>query len=115
MVEKLKDCPFCGGQAEIIKTEFEGERVYSVSCEDCNATTGASSDKGFVIEVWNCREENLLPCPNCGGQGLVSEVEIEGEKYLSVICEKCGISTFASQDELEVKAAWNTRTEKKQE
>ena len=115
MVDKLKDCPFCGCQAELIETEFEDELVYSVSCESCNSTTGASSDKGFVIELWNCREEKLLPCPNCGGQGLVSEVEIDGEKYLSVICEQCGLSTFACQDEAEVKAAWNTRTVKKQE
>ena len=111
---KIKSCPFCGGSASLDENEFEGGKVYCVYCENCGASTGASEDKQRVIDDWNKREE-IAPCPFCGGKALVSEVEIEGEKYLSVICEKCGISTFASQDETEVKAAWNTRTEKKQE
>lgn len=69
MSEELKNCPFCGGQAFIGENEFEGSKVFSVYCDDCEASTGASEDKQQVINEWNKRKE-IASCPFCGGKGL---------------------------------------------
>ena len=112
--EELKDCPFCGEKGLLCEGEIDGSKVYYVYSE-CGISTGASEDKDRVIELWNNRSEELLPCPFCGGKAIESEVEIDGENFLTVMCEECGMSSIANKDEARVKAAWNARTVKKQE
>ena len=106
----LNPCAFCGGKACVCEGEFDGEKVYSVSCENCGVSTGCFEDKQRVINDWNRRSDNLLPCPYCDGKALICESKINGKTYLMVACEDCGVSTFGSEDESEVIAAWNKRT-----
>lgn len=107
---ELKPCPFCGKEVNIYKGEFDGSKIYSVSCENCGVSIGCSEDKHRMINDWNRRSDNLLPCPYCEGKALICESQINGKTYLMVACEDCGASTFGSEDEAEVIAAWNKRT-----
>ena len=55
MIEELKPCPFCGGDAEITKWH-EG---YFVECKKqrCGGTIGAYKTEEEAIEAWNTRAE----------------------------------------------------------
>ena len=50
MTEKLKPCPFCGGEAEV-----EGERIFWVSCQKCWVETSSFNTLEEAIEAWNRR------------------------------------------------------------
>jgi len=68
-MEKLKRCPFCGGEARVSTYVVErGITVASAAqceCKECGATTKEVKDKegdgSFVsnaIEAWNRREDD---------------------------------------------------------
>ena len=61
MSNKLKPCPFCGGDAEITKWH-EG---YFVECKEqrCGGTIGAYKTEEKAIEAWNTRVEKT--CEGC--------------------------------------------------
>lgn len=106
---ELRECPFCGSNdVSVREAEFDGETVYFVLCSSCNAATGATNDKQKVIHDWNKREE-IYSCPFCGGKGLMSEIDCEGETYFTVICETCGMSAGACKDEAGAISAWKHR------
>ena len=107
---ELKPCPFCGKNAVVNEDKCDGSKFYSVSCENCGVSTGCSENKQRMIDDWNRRNDKLLPCPYCGGNGLICQTEAEGKTYFMVACEDCGVNTFGSEDESEVIAAWNKRT-----
>ena len=46
-MDKLKKCPFCGGEAEI----------FWVICKECTAETKDFDTKEEAIEAWNRRVE----------------------------------------------------------
>lgn len=51
MSEKLKPCPFCGSQAQIIKINAE---YYVITCtKNCVETEISTKEK--AIEIWNRR------------------------------------------------------------
>lgn len=55
-MSELKDCPFCGGIAEL----YEGEAGFSVECAEFSCRAGTlDSDlrKDKAIEIWNKREQ----------------------------------------------------------
>ena len=58
--EKLKPCPFCGGEAEFFgMPPHETSGIFSVShvrCSACGTVRGAPSEKE-VIEAWNTRAD----------------------------------------------------------
>lgn len=72
MMDKLLPCPFCGGEAIVVKTERCGRYV---GCWDCGGRTeefetdyaGSAHDK--AIAAWNRRakpeNEPLTRCENC--------------------------------------------------
>ena len=106
---RLRECPFCGNNnVSVGESELDGETVYFVTCSSCNAVTGVANDKQRVIDDWNNREE-IYSCPFCGGKGLMSEIDCEGEKYFAVMCETCGLSGGACEDEAGAISAWNHR------
>lgn len=59
--QKLKPCPFCGGEAYIheIKEDFLGVgwkiKGYCVACTDCHSGTEYDKDKNISIKAWNRR------------------------------------------------------------
>ncbi len=61
MKAKLKPCPYCGGKAELYKTEWElGKRgvpnhPYWIICTKCGVNTQPTGTKRAVIKCWNRR------------------------------------------------------------
>lgn len=54
MTEKLKNCPFCGGEAEMLG---EDDGMYQVVCPNCSANIDNYDDKKEVAsEKWNKRK-----------------------------------------------------------
>ena len=51
-IEKLKRCPFCGGQAEV--REFTATLIF-VQCKSCLAGTTAFPTADEAVIVWNKR------------------------------------------------------------
>ena len=60
---ELKPCPFCGGEAQLVKRKFKtgfypGGGTYYVHCKVCLMTTQPRKKAECVIEIWNRRVEN---------------------------------------------------------
>ena len=57
MSEKLKPCPFCGGEAEPKSSvdTFGHEGFFYVLCRKCYARTDHYETGAEVIEAWNRR------------------------------------------------------------
>ena len=62
-MEKLKKCPFCGGEAEVFETDIIVAKIIVVKCcnEACGGTMGNPEEnfenKDEAIEAWNTRVE----------------------------------------------------------
>lgn len=54
---KLKPCPFCGGEADILEHQFYGlSPTYGVKCLDCNCETFQFFETDDeAIAAWNTR------------------------------------------------------------
>ena len=50
-MNELKPCPFCGGKAEMLISEYEGSRKeYLVACAECDG----------MVERWRETEEEAV-------------------------------------------------------
>lgn len=56
MNEKLKPCPFCGGEAKLYYTEFYEE--FAVQCTWCKADRYGYPTEQEAINAWNTRVES---------------------------------------------------------
>ena len=56
-MEKLKPCPFCGGKAEMLISEYEGSRKeYLVACAECDGMVERWIEtEEEAVEKWNRR------------------------------------------------------------
>lgn len=52
---KLKPCPFCGGEADVINAECGQGEIYAIQCGKCQAKIGWFDEVKEAIEVWNTR------------------------------------------------------------
>lgn len=57
MADKLKPCPFCGGEATLVKDIYNDQLYNYVICsnDDCNANTGRCDTEDEAITKWNNR------------------------------------------------------------
>lgn len=53
MTDKIKSCPFCGGEAE---KEWGIPSIYWVRCTECGAEGGQYPSFKEAIEAWNTRK-----------------------------------------------------------
>jgi Lar family restriction alleviation protein len=54
-MEKLKPCPFCGGEAEVIDgTGWVGQAVH---CTECPANVYGFEEEDQSVAAWNRRPE----------------------------------------------------------
>ena len=103
MTDELKDCPFCGGNPELI-TNQDGN-IQQVRCPVC----GAHNFWGInAKELWNRRtrkDTSLKPCPVCGHKGSV----YYAFDAVCVQCFHCGLTTNDFDTPEEAIAVWNWR------
>ena len=71
--QKLKPCPFCGGEA-VILAGFE-EHIW-IFCEECKAEISAHTTEAEAIEAWNKRAEQPA-IVGIDGQKLIEELKNE--------------------------------------
>ena len=60
-MEKLKPCPFCGGEAKCINTRIVDNHdnpFWWVLCNECDANTGMYVNRVDAIKTWNRRAKN---------------------------------------------------------
>ncbi len=53
-MNKLKPCPFCGGEAVHLRSNLVYTTTY-VSCTKCSARTDYYNTKGWATRAWNRR------------------------------------------------------------
>lgn len=81
MDDKLKPCPFCGGNNIIVSGEFAPE--YWVHCDDCKASAQCRTTRSQAIEDWNTRPQNTEPClPELTVTQIVELAELHGAEHL---------------------------------
>ena len=59
MSEKLKPCPFCGGEAELggVIKPILNEHRYQIACNYCGGQTLFFQSVEEAIKAWNTRAE----------------------------------------------------------
>ena len=63
---KLKPCPFCGSDAELIQGRYQGLDTFYARCWGCGAQTDLEYAEEFAAELWNERvESNGHDRPTC--------------------------------------------------
>ena len=65
---KLLRCPFCGGEAELLKGQCEIDNY--VMCLECRSKTKLYNTKASAIKAWNTRKPM---------QNIVERLEKEGQ------------------------------------
>lgn len=126
MTEKLKPCPFCGGEAKYAKAGwFKGfpEEIADyvmIVCSSCGATTETYKSINELTSLWNKRSEKiadnngLKSCPNCGKKARV--FVLHGGNYI-IECssdnnyECCHVSNGFSPNAKDAITAWNSRAD----
>ena len=58
----LKECPFCGGKAQL---NLSPNNIWWVDCKTCCASGPTNHDKEEAIILWNKRYSTEV-CPGCG-------------------------------------------------
>ncbi len=101
---KLKGCPFCGGNG---KMENENTSWY-VECEQCHVESSYYDSKEEAADAWNFRvgDEDLKPCPFCGGDAQIEETNEEDNAYY-VHCTLCGADGPVLEDKIKAMKSWN--------
>lgn len=54
----LRECPFCGGEAETLTAEYKhGGYVFCIMCNDCCSRGDAYDNEAEAVAAWNTRAE----------------------------------------------------------
>ena len=100
---KLKECPCCGGEAEMKETRYIDATPSSVKvlCKKCALQTKSFIEsldycaKEEAAKVWNLRAQQInlkhqidLKCPICGGKDIYCEGGIMTKSR--IVCTECG-------------------------
>lgn len=57
-LDKLKPCPFCGGEANLYSAGLTITKIYAVACMKCKVQyPPIFADEDMAIEAWNKRTE----------------------------------------------------------
>ena len=54
--KRLLKCPFCGGEAELIKRKSNFPYIHGVWCIGCKCRTSFEKSEEIAIEKWNNRK-----------------------------------------------------------
>lgn len=56
-MSEIKECPFCGGEAYVVKDETQQLYKWRVECSCCFANTDNFFEMKKAVEAWNRRED----------------------------------------------------------
>lgn len=81
MSEKLKPCPFCGGQAKIytVQNLYKNRITTRIFCTKCGARTGTCLSER-APKLWNARKETPM-------QKRIAELEAENGRLREALKE----------------------------
>lgn len=89
MNDKLKPCPFCGGEAKMYRGSIWNSKVRWISCENdgckIQPETPAYDNEDEAIEAWNIRAE-------------IQEDYKRKAKFYYEQCKAYGIECFYDKD-----------------
>ena len=102
MGDKLKPCPFCGGEAGIkIHDFFDYTRLYTPRCKCGAGITDVFHTEAEAVAAWNTRAERTchndsyrldtsrFKCSECGKGGWWKDVA-DGQDKVPSYCPNCG-------------------------
>ena len=74
-MNKLKPCPFCGGEAFYIKIMGNYEKPHEIYCSKCDGAITEGRSEKQVVTNWNTRpiEDEL--------RARIAELEAESERF----------------------------------
>lgn len=78
MINELKPCPFCGGEAELIEHTYGAYKDATVACKQCGIRSTLFSNDLEAVMFWNRRAESK------SGRWVCNE------KFSEYICSECG-------------------------
>ena len=90
---KLLNCPFCGGEAEIVVGKFEYERSpgvkydYTARCKECASESDLFYSEEEAINAWNTRKlmERIVERL----EAEKTEYERSGREFTSFVVDDC--------------------------
>lgn len=88
----LKPCPFCGGEAIILKADqyHQFPNTHYISCRDCTAGIGPLDTEAEAIEAWNRRADDHFRGATKMIEQTAKVVCNETTMGLSFCCGNCG-------------------------
>lgn len=115
---RLKECPFCGAEAELRndsgEISMEGSMDWWVMCTFCSANVGSFFTAGIAVEEWNLRDGGYAKsindkvnrrlssrqraCPCCGQGTLTPQQENKEGLFVYHNCAECGSDVALEQD-----------------
>lgn len=97
---KLRECPCCGGEAEMKETRYihSSPSVVRVICKKCALQTKTYAEsldycaKEEAAKVWNRRENKQPRCPICGEEGfhILTLSYLPNKVCAEIHCDICG-------------------------
>ena len=97
---KLKECPCCGGEAEMKETRYIDATPSSVKvlCKKCALQTKSFIEsldycaREEAEKVWNRRESKQPRCPICGEEGfhILTLSYLPNKARAQIHCDMCG-------------------------
>ena len=111
--EKLRNCPFCGGQAYANETDWKGWWHGWVICEKCGVKIDKQT-KDEAIEAWNKRvadDGKTLTCFKCHGAGVygVPYLDDNGEWNGRLDVRRCEVCGHTGKITLALYEKWQKR------
>ena len=117
MSEKLKPCPFCGGEAVLDSVDYDAWYVQCIDYDgDCEMrpSTELCETSEDAVEIWNRRagiSEALECCPFCGREAVAECVNGSWHVECADFDGDCDMKphTRAYKTREEAIKAWNRR------
>ena len=116
----IKPCPFCGSHHVAILTTLRGK--FFAECSECHIHSDTFDSKSELIAYWNRwpydeasekEDEELAPCPLCGGVAKLEEdCNVGSDPYYVIQCDKCK-SNVGDTDRDKLVHIWNERDDER--
>lgn len=87
-IKKLKECPFCGGEAIL---DDNGDGYYWVKCGTCECVMDGKNNKQEAIKEWNTRIKVVKKTIKKHTEELI--IPAKTEEIDIVVCDICGQKT----------------------